>query len=71
MGRVLMTKIETVERMVSEMTPAELAAFRRWFAQYDAAAWDRQIEADAAAGRLDALAERALAAHAGGQTTKL
>ncbi|MFZ1416537.1 MAG: hypothetical protein WAS73_18470 [Defluviicoccus sp.] len=66
-----MTKLETVEQMVTDMTPAELAAFRRWFAQYDAAAWDRDIEADAVAGRLDALAERALAAHAAGQTTKL
>lgn len=67
----LMTKVETVEQMVMDMTPAELAAFRRWFAQYDIAAWDRDIEADAAAGRFDAPAERALAAHAAGQTTKL
>jgi hypothetical protein len=66
-----MTKVETVERLVSEMTPAEFAEFRRWLAQFDAAAWDREIEADAAAGRLDKLAERALAAHAAGQTTKL
>ena len=65
------TNIDTVERLVSEMTPAELVEFRRWFAQFDAAAWDREIEADAAAGRLDELAERALAAHAAGHTTKL
>ncbi len=65
------TNVDTVERLVSEMTPAELAQFRRWFAQFDAAAWDREIEADAASGRLDALAECALAAHAAGHTTKL
>jgi hypothetical protein len=31
-----------------------------WFAEFDAARWDRQIEEDVAAGRLDALAEEAL-----------
>ena len=38
----------------------DLAAFREWFVQLDAEAWDRQIEEDAAAGRLDSLAEEAL-----------
>lgn len=28
--------------------------------KFDAAVWDQQIEADVAAGRLDALAEKAL-----------
>ena len=31
------------------------------FAEFDAAAWDAQIEADAAAGKLDAFAAEALA----------
>jgi hypothetical protein len=40
--------------------------FRRWFAQFDGEAWDKQIESDAAAGRLDRLADEALAEyHAG------
>jgi hypothetical protein len=56
---------------VNELTPAELADFRRWLVVFDAAAWDRQFEADVNAGKLDSLAERALAAHAAGQTTKL
>jgi predicted esterase len=32
-----------------------LAEFRRWFTEFDAAAWDRQIDSDAVAGKLDAL----------------
>ena len=32
-----------------------LAEFRRWFAEFDAAAWDRRLEADVTAGKLDAL----------------
>jgi hypothetical protein len=37
----------------------------------DADAWDRQIEADARAGRLDEPAERALDAHRRGESRKL
>jgi hypothetical protein len=37
----------------------------------DADSWDRQLEADAAAGRLDALAEEALSEHRAGRTRSL
>ncbi|HEX4498506.1 MAG TPA: class I SAM-dependent methyltransferase [Thermoanaerobaculia bacterium] len=37
----------------------------------DASEWDRQFEADAQAGKLDALAERAFRAHAEGRSTKI
>jgi hypothetical protein len=42
------------------LSPEELAEFRAWFLEFDAAAWDRQFEQDAAAGQLDGLAEEAL-----------
>ena len=47
--------IEEVEQAVSEFTPEELSTFRKWFADYDMAQWDKQIEADSEAGRLDHL----------------
>jgi len=55
-----MSTVEEIEEAVRRLSSQELAAFREWFAQLDAAAWDRQIEEDVAAGRLDALAEEAL-----------
>ena len=55
-----MSAIEEIEEAVRGLSAQELAAFRAWFAEFDAAAWDRQIEQDIAAGRLDALAEEAL-----------
>jgi hypothetical protein len=55
-----MSTIEEIEDAVRRLSSKELATFRAWFAQFDAAAWDRQIEDDVAAGRLDALAEEAL-----------
>jgi hypothetical protein len=55
-----MSTIAEIEDAVRRLSPEDLAAFREWFVQLDAEAWDRQIEADAAAGRLDSLAEEAL-----------
>jgi hypothetical protein len=55
-----MSTIEEIEDAVLRLSPEEFAAFRAWFAELDAAAWDRQIEEDVAAGRLDALADEAL-----------
>jgi hypothetical protein len=63
-----MSKVESLESEVAKLTPQELAAFREWFAKYDADAWDRQIESDVQAGKLDRLATDALAAHDRGQT---
>jgi len=55
-----MSTIEEIEAAVRRLSAQELDAFRAWFAEFDAAAWDRQIERDIAAGRLDALADEAL-----------
>lgn len=66
-----MGKIETIEGAVKELSAEELVAFRAWFAEFDADAWDQQFEADVKAGKLDALAERALCDHAAGRSTDL
>lgn len=50
-----MTKIEALEKKIQELSPEELADFRAWFLEYDAAAWDEQIASDAKSGKLDAL----------------
>jgi hypothetical protein len=55
-----MSGIAEIERAVQQLPADELAKFREWFATFDAAIWDRQIEADVVAGRLDALAAEAL-----------
>jgi len=49
----------------------ELAQFRAWFLEFDWAAWDRQLEADIQAGKLDRLAQEARRDHAAGKTTPL
>ncbi|MPZ76125.1 MAG: hypothetical protein GEU77_06340 [Deltaproteobacteria bacterium] len=54
-----MSKVENIEQEVQNLTPSELAAFRRWFLEFDAQVWDRQIEKDVREGRLDKLADEA------------
>lgn len=66
-----MGTVESIEKAIAQLRPAELAEFRRWFAEFDAAAWDRQIESDAAAGKLDALAEEALAEYRAGKAHEI
>jgi hypothetical protein len=55
-----MSSEKEIEEAVVRLSAAELARFRTWFAEFDAEAWDRRIEDDIAAGRLDALADEAL-----------
>jgi hypothetical protein len=64
-----MGSVEEIEEAVLRLSPSEAAAFRKWFAEFDAEAWDRQVERDAAAGRLDALADSAIADLRAGRCT--
>jgi hypothetical protein len=66
-----MSEVHEIEQAVAQLSESQLAEFRRWFAEFDADAWDKQIEADAAAGKLDALAEEALAEYRSGQAREL
>jgi hypothetical protein len=67
----IMTRVEQLEREVQNLEPEELAAFRAWFAEYDWERWDRELERDVAAGKLDQFAAEALLDYERGETTKL
>ena len=66
-----MTTVAEITGAVRRLPKRELAKFRKWFAEFDAAAWDREFEEDVAAGRLDALAREALRDDHAGRTTEL
>ena len=53
--------IEDLENAVAKLAPDQFAKFREWFDAFDAARFDSKIERDAKAGKLDRLAEQALA----------
>ncbi|QQE66319.1 hypothetical protein GFS31_30170 [Leptolyngbya sp. BL0902] len=54
-----MNSLQEIESAISKLFADELAAFRVWFAEFDAELWDRQFEEDVAASCLDELAARA------------
>ena len=51
--------VQELESEVTRLTKPDLAAFTRWFEEFVADSWDKQIEADIAAGKLDHLAKHA------------
>jgi hypothetical protein len=63
--------VEELESAVSSLSTAELARFSEWFSEFAADKWDRQIEQDLHAGRLDAAIKRADDHYDAGRCTPL
>jgi len=63
--------IENIEKEIAQLPQDQLRKFRVWYEQFDSDVWDKQIEADAASGKLDNLAETAIADHKAGESKKL
>lgn len=55
-----MSSVQEIQEAIRQLPGEDLAAFRMWFLEFEKASWDRQLEADVTAGRLDQLAEDAL-----------
>lgn len=66
-----MSRIEMLEQEIKSLSQSELAEFERWFTEYTAELWDKQIEADVKAGKLDKLADEAIAQFRQGNFKKL
>ena len=66
-----MSTVQDIAEAIRQLAPKDLAAFRTWFAAFDAEHWDQQFEEDVAAGRLDALAQEAIQDLQAGQCTDL
>lgn len=63
--------VEQLESEIEKLPPAEFRKLADWITERDHERWDRQLEQDAASGRLDALANEALRDHAAGRTCPL
>lgn len=66
-----MTTVAEITGAVKRLPKRDLARFRKWFAEYDATVWDRQIEADDTAGKLLSLVREAQRDHRTGRTKEL
>lgn len=52
--------VKEIEIAVSKLPEDEVWEFAKWFEEFQAALWDKEIEEDIKAGRLDKLADKAL-----------
>ena len=66
-----MSIVENIEDEIRNMSPDELARFRKWFLEFDSRQWDEEIEQDAKAGNLDKIAEQAIQSYGNGKATEL
>jgi len=66
-----MTTVAEITGAVKRLPKRDLARFRKWFVEYDAAVWDRQLKADIDSGRLDALVREAERDHQAGRIRAL
>jgi hypothetical protein len=63
-----MTTVAEITGAVKRLPKKDLVRFRKWFAEFDAQLWDRQLESDVTTGRLDALVREANRDHRAGRT---
>lgn len=55
-----MSKVEEIESAIESLSEKECVRLRKWFSEKDWEKWDRKIEADSEAGKLDFLVRQAL-----------
>jgi len=63
--------IEEIKQAIVQLPAAELAQLTAWLEEYQAEEWDRQIERDAQAGKLDKLIQKAKEEFHAGRTQPL
>ena len=61
-----MSTVAEIQQAILALPEGDYLQLRRWFGELDWEKWDRQIEADSAAGRLDFLVAEALEAKRNG-----
>ena len=55
-----MANITEIQQAILALSESEFVEVRQWFSELDWRKWDRQIEADSEAGKLDFLISEAL-----------
>ena len=70
-GALIARKLDELEKEVAQLPRDQLREFRAWYEQFDATAWDEELERDVASGKLDGLADSAIADHKAGKFREL
>ena len=66
-----MIQVEILEQYIEELDDNSFSKLREWFIEFDQMRWDKKIENDSNAGKLDFLINPALAEYQAGKTRGL
>lgn len=66
-----MSNLEQIEAAILSLPSSEFEQLRVWFFDLDYERWDRQLEQDIADGKLEALAQEAIAEFQAGHCRQL
>jgi len=66
-----MTTVEDIEKAIAQLKAGDLDRLRAWFEEFQAARFDEKIERDAKSGKLDNLADQAIADFRKGRAREL
>ena len=66
-----MSTVQEIETAIQKLKPEEIHEVADWLQDLREELWDKQIDADAKAGRLDKLADKALEDYRAGRTKPL
>ena len=66
-----MSTIEQIEAAILTLPSNEFDRLRKWLSDVDYQRWDKQLEEDINEGKLDALAEEAIADFAAGRCREI
>lgn len=66
-----MGRVEEIQEAIESLPQEEYTRLREWFTERDWEEWDRKIEADSKAGKLDFLIKEALEDKANGRLKEL
>ncbi len=66
-----MSKVKEIQAAIESLSGEDYARLRKWFSERDWEKWDRQIEADSKAGKLDFLVKEARYEKAKGKLKEL
>lgn len=66
-----MNTVQEVEKAITRLPKDDLAILRKWFEEFEAKMWDNQFEEDVQSGKIEKLANDAIADFRAGKCKEL
>jgi hypothetical protein len=66
-----MSEVEKIEQSIQKLSQEDFLKLRTWFIDFESRVWDRQIESDLKAGKLDGIISESLSEYNSGKAKEL